>query len=447
MELTNVEKQEKSIVALTIAVSKEELEIGKNKAFQKNKNRITVPGFRKGKAPRALIEQMYGEGVFLEDAINAVYPDALEAAIKEADLKQVGPADVELKDVPEKEGFVFVASVPVEPEVKLGDYKGLEADKTEAKVFVKDIDQELERMAKRVARTETAEREARMGDTVDMDFAGAIDGVPFEGGSGENYKLTLGSGSFIPGFEEQLVGVKAGEEKDVTVTFPENYHAEELKSKQAVFHCTVHSVLETVLPEMDDEFAKDVSETCETLEDLKREINDRVLKQREEQADQAFEEALLDKVLEGFEADIPDIMVESQIDTIVQDFSYRLQMQGMRLEQYLQGSNMQLADFRNMFREQALRQVKVRLSLQKIAADENIEVSDDEMNEEFGKMAEGYKMEEKEVRKFVKEDALRGDLKLTKALDIIKDSAKVTLKPAEEVTVTEVGSTDDMIAQ
>lgn len=428
MELKNVEKQEKSIVALTIAVSAEELESAKQKAFKKNGKNITVPGFRKGKAPRHLIEKLYGEGVFFEDAVNICYPDAYDKAVTEANIKPVGMGDIEMKDIPEDGGFVFVAKVPVEPEVTLGEYKGLAAEKDEVKVLVADVKAELERMAQRVARTETVERAAKKGDTAVIDFEGFVDGEAFEGGKGEEYQLTLGSNSFIPGFEDQLIGAKAGDELDVNVTFPEDYHAEELKGKEAIFKCKVHTVQQTVLPKIDDEFAKDVSETCETLEDLKKELKEKLMKERQDAADHDVEEQLLDTLIGDMQADIPEAMFEGQTDNIVQDFAYRMQMQGMGLEQYLQMQGMDMASFRKLFRDQAERQVKVRLALQKIAETENIEIDDATLDEEYAKMAENYNMEVEKVKQAVAVDALKSDLRLTKALDLVKDSAKTKKK-------------------
>lgn len=428
MELKNVEKQEKSIVALTIAVSAAELEAAKDKAFKKNRKNISVPGFRKGKAPRQLIEKLYGEGVFFEDAVNICYPEAYDKAVAEAAIKPVGMGDIDMQEIPEEGGFVFVAKVPVEPEVTLGEYKGLSAERDEVKVLVADVKAELERMAQRVARTETVERPAKDGDTVVLDFEGFIDGVPFEGGKAEAHSLKLGSGSFIPGFEEQLVGAKGDDVLEVNVTFPEEYHAEELKGKPAVFKCKIHAVQETVLPKLDDEFAKDVSESCETLEDLKKEIKEKLTEGRQQEADHNLEEALMDALTGGMQADIPEAMFEAQTDNIVQDFAYRMRMQGVDVEQYVQMNGLDMASFRKMFREQAERQVKVRLALQKIAELENIEIDDATLEEEYAKMAENYGIEVDKVKQAVSADALRGDLRLTKALDIVKDTAKVTKK-------------------
>ena len=438
MELKNTEKQEHSVVALTIEITKAEFEAAKDKAFKKTGKNITVPGFRKGKAPRKMIEKLYGEGVFFEEAFNIIYPDAMEMAVEKSGIKPVGRADVDLGDPAEEGGLTIIAKVPVEPEVELGEYKGIEVEKETVKVLQADVKAELNRMAQRNARTETVERKAKKNDTVDIDFEGFVDGVPFEGGKAEHHELTLGSGAFIPGFEDQLIGCKAGDEKDVVVTFPEEYHAKELAGKEATFKCKVHKVEETILPEIDDEFAKDVSDTCETLDDLKKEITERLKAERQEAADNAFEEKVLDAVIDGMKADIPAAMIDSQVDTIVQDFGYRLQMQGMGLEQYLKMTGTEMGAFRAMFQSQAERQVKTRLALQKVVELEGITVSDKELEEEYAKMAEQYKMEVEKVKAIVSKEALEGDLKISNALEFIKKNAKVKkaakTKAAEETT-------------
>lgn len=438
MELKNTEKQEHSVVALTIEITKAEFEAAKDKAFKKTGKNITVPGFRKGKAPRKMIEKLYGEGVFFEEAFNIIYPEAMEMAVEKSGIKPVGRADVDLGDPAEEGGLTIIAKVPVEPEVELGEYKGIEVEKETVKVLQADVKAELNRMAQRNARTETVERKAKKNDTVDIDFEGFVDGVPFEGGKAEHHELTLGSGAFIPGFEDQLIGCKAGDEKDVVVTFPEEYHAKELAGKEATFKCKVHKVEETILPEIDDEFAKDVSDTCETLDDLKKEITERLKAERQEAADNAFEEKVLDAVIDGMKADIPAAMIDSQVDTIVQDFGYRLQMQGMGLEQYLKMTGTEMGAFRAMFQSQAERQVKTRLALQKVVELEGITVSDKELEEEYAKMAEQYKMEVEKVKAIVSKEALEGDLKISNALEFIKKNAKVKKaakkKAAEETT-------------
>nr|WP_297179245.1 trigger factor [uncultured Agathobaculum sp.] len=436
MELKNTEKQEHSVVALTIEITKAEFEAAKDKAFKKAGKNITVPGFRKGKAPRKMIEKLYGEGVFFEDAFNIIYPDAMDMAVEKAGIDPVGRADVDLGEPAEEGGLTIIAKVPVKPEVELSEYKGIEAEKETVKVPAAEVKAELNRLAQRNARTETVERKAKKNDTVDIDFDGSIDGVPFEGGKAEHHALTLGSGTFIPGFEDQLIGCKAGDEKDVVVTFPADYHAEELAGKEAVFKCKVHKVEETILPEIDDEFAKDVSDTCETLDDLKKEISDRLKKQKQEAADHDFEEKVLDALIEKLQADIPEAMIESQIDSIVQDFGYRIQMQGMTLDQYLKMTGTEVGAFRAMFRTQAERQVKTRLALEKVAELEGIAVSDTQLDEEYAKMAEQYKMDVEKVKSLVAADALRDDLKVSDALELVKKNAKV-IKPSAKKKAAE----------
>ena len=443
MELKNTEKQEHSVVALTIEITKAEFEAAKDKAFKKTGKNITVPGFRKGHAPRKMIEKLYGEGVFFEEAFNIIYPDAMEMAVEKSGIKPVGRADVDLGDPAEEGGLTIIAKVPVEPEVELGEYKDIEVEKETVKVPAADVKAELNRLAQRNARTETVDRKAKKNDTVDIDFEGFVDGVPCDGGKAEHHMLTLGSGAFIPGFEEQLIGCKAGDEKDVVVTFPEEYHAKELAGKEAVFKCKVHKVEETILPELDDEFAKDVSDTCETLDDLKKEISDRLKKERQEAADRAFEDKLMDVVIEGMKADIPQAMVESQIDSFVQDFGYRLQMQGMTLEQYIKMTGTEMGAFRAMFRDQADRQVKTRLALEKVAELENIAVSDKELDEEYAKMAEQYGMEVDKVKSIVSAEALSGDLKISNALELIKKNAKVKKPAAKKKAAEETEATEE----
>ena len=436
MELKNTEKQEHSVVALTIEITKAEFEAAKDKAFKKAGKNITVPGFRKGKAPRKMIEKLYGEGVFFEDAFNIIYPDAMDMAVEKAGIDPVGRADVDLGEPAEEGGLTIIAKVPVKPEVELSEYKGIEAEKETVKVPAAEVKAELNRLAQRNARTETVERKAKKNDTVDIDFDGSIDGVPFEGGKAEHHALTLGSGTFIPGFEDQLIGCKAGDEKDVVVTFPTDYHGEQLAGKEAVFKFMVHMVEETILPEIDDEFAKDVSDTCETLDDLKKEISDRLKKQKQEAADHDFEEKVLDALIEKLQADIPEAMIESQIDSIVQDFGYRIQMQGMTLDQYLKMTGTEAGAFRAMFRTQAERQVKTRLALEKVAELEGIAVSDTQLDEEYAKMAEQYKMDVEKVKSLVAADALRDDLKVSDALELVKKNAKV-IKPSAKKKAAE----------
>ncbi len=424
MELKNVEKLEKSITALTIEISAAELETAKDQAFKKNGKKITVPGFRKGKAPRKVIENLYGDGVFFEDALNICYPKAYDEALEKSGIKAVAPADVEISEMTESGAVVIICKVPVEPEVTLGEYKGISVEKEEAKVLVADVKAEIDRMAQRLARTQTVERAAKKNDTVVIDFEGFVDGVAFEGGKGENFDLKLGSGTFIPGFEDQLIGTKAGQEKDVVVTFPTEYHAAELAGKEATFKCTVHEVKETITPAIDDEFAKDVSETAETVEDLKKEVKERLIAQKTETFERDYEEALLTAVIDGMQAEIPEAMVEVQLDNVMQDFGYRLQMQGMQLDQYAKMNGMDMAQFRGMFRPQADRQVKVRLALQKIVELENLDVSEDEVEAKYKELAEQYGMDIQQVKNALPAESITSDMKLDKAIALIKDSAK-----------------------
>ena len=432
MEIKKTEKLEKSIVALTIEISAAEIETAKEKAFKKNGKNITVPGFRKGKAPRKVIEKLYGEGVFFEDALNICYPEAFDAAVAEAGLKQVGQADVKIEDMNDDGSVVLVCNVPVEPEVELSAYKGLSVEKETVKVLIADVKAEIDRMAQRNASIETVTRAAKKNDTVILDYAGSVDGVAFQGGTAEKQTLKLGSGTFIPGFEEQLIGVKAGESKDVVVTFPEEYHAPDLAGKEAVFACTVHEVKETILPKIDDEFAKDVSETAETVDDLKKEIKERLTKQRTQAAEQQYEEELLTALIGNLTADIPEAMIESQIETLVQDFNYRLQMQGMQLDQYIKMIGAEPQGFRAMFRDQAERQVKIRLALQKVIELENIEVSEEELEAKYAELAEQYKMELEQIKKVLPVAAMTDDLKMEKATACVKDSSKPVKKSAKK---------------
>ena len=437
MTLKNVEKLEKSMVKLTIAVSAEELEAAKADAYKKGRKNIQVPGFRKGKAPRQIIEKLYGPDVFLEEAINESYPQAYEQAMIEAKINPVDVANIEMQDM-EDGGYTFVATVAVEPEITIGEYKGLTAEKPEAKVLAADVKAELTRMAENAATEEVVDRAIKKGDTAVIDFEGSIDGVPFDGGKAENYSLVIGSGSFIPGFEDQLIGVKAGEEKDVVVTFPEDYHAEELKGKEATFKCKVHEVKEKSVPKIDDELAKDVSE-FETLDELKKDIKAKLLEGRKQAAEDDFTDNLFTKLLETMKGDIPDAMYERHIDNMVEDFGYRLQSQGMDLDNYLQMTQMNKEDFRNLFREQAERQVKIRLALEKIMELENLEATEDDINEEYKKMAEAYGVEEDRLRKAIAKDTLIHDIKMNKAKDLIKANAKA-VKPAKKAKETEAES-------
>ena len=432
MELKNTEKQEHSVVALTIEITKAEFEAAKDKAFKKTGKNITVPGFRKGKAPRKMIEKLYGEGVFFEEAFNIIYPDAMEMAVEKSGIKPVGRADVDLGDPAEEGGLTIIAKVPVEPEVELGEYKGIEVEKETVKVLQADVKAELNRMAQRNARTETVERKAKKNDTVDIDFEGFVDGKAFEGGKAEHYSLVLGSGSFIPGFEDQVVGHSAGEEFDVNVKFPEEYQAEELAGKDATFKIKLHEVQYKELPELDDDFAKDVSE-YDTLDELKDSIRNNIKTNLDKQAEQKVENDLMDQVITNMKADIPDAMVDSRIDELVQDFEYRISQQGLKLADYLKYMGMNIEQFRAQFKEQADKQVKMRLAMEAIVAKEGITASDEEFEEEVKRIADAYKMEADKVKSIVDAAAVKADLAINKAIDFVKEKANVvTAEPKEE---------------
>ncbi len=415
---------------LEIKVDAAGFEAALQKAYLQNKNKIQVPGFRKGKAPRKLIEKMYGVEVFYEDAINASYPEALEEAVKEAELELVDRPEVEVTAVNKEDGYTFKATCIVKPEVEISDYKGIKVTKTVNPVDDAEVDAEIDRMRERNARTITVEgRAAEMGDTVVFDFDGSLDGVPFEGGKAEDFSLELGSGQFIPGFEEQMVGHNAGEEFEVNVTFPENYHAEELKGKPAVFKINLHEIKGKELPELDDEFAKDVSE-FDTLDELKADLKTKAEERNKKAADEQVENDLVDAVVAGMKAEIPEVMFENRTQESVNEFAYRLQSQGMSLDLYLQYSGMTVDALKESFRAQAEKQVKIRLALEKIVELEKIVPSEEDLNEQYRKMAEQYKMEADKLKEIVPADDVSKDLAMNKAIDLIRDSAVITEKKA-----------------
>ncbi len=421
MKVTSVEKKEKSTVELTIQVEADVFEAAIQKVYLKNRGRINVPGFRKGKAPRKIIEGMYGTGVFYEDAINECYPAAYEQAVKEQGLDDVGYPKMEIVEAG-KEGFTFKALVSVRPEVKLGEYKGLTAPKEKVEVTEEDIDGELKPYIDRATRLVSVKRKAKKGDTAVIDFEGFDNGTPFEGGKGENYDLKLGAGMFVPGFEEQVVGMKAGEEKDIDITFPEDYHAD-LAGKAVVFHVKVNEVKESQAPEVDDEFAKDVSE-FDTLADFRKDLGEKLQQRKEAQAKSDFENAVLEQLVENMECEIPDGMVEVQTDRLMDDYAMRLQSQGIPMDQYMSMMGMTPEVMRASAKPAALKQVQVELALTAVAKAEGIEVSDEECEAEVAKLAEQYKMEADQVKAIVTMDSLRKDLSLRKANDVVLSSAK-----------------------
>ena len=431
MNVKSVEKQEKSTVELVIEIGAEEFEAAVQKVYLKQRGKIMVPGFRKGKAPRKVIEGMYGSGVFYEDAINEIYPQAYADAVEQEKLDAVAWPKVDIVSVG-KEGLTFKALVTVRPEVKLGEYKGLTAEKEEVKITDEDIDNELKPYINRATRMVTVEREAQNGDTVVIDFEGFLDGKPFDGGKGEGHSLELGSGSFVPGFEEQLVGTKAGDEKDLDITFPEDYHAD-LAGKAVVFKVKVHEVKEKQLPTVDDEFAKDVSE-FDTLADFKKDLAAKLTERRENQAKQAFEAAVLEQVMSNMEVEIPDAMVEFETDNMVNDMAQRIQTQGIPFEQYLAMTGMNMDMMREQAKAASLERVRRDLALNAVIAAENIQISDEELEEEYKRLSEQYHMELEKVKEAVAADDIRKELSMKKAEQVIYDSAKVGKAPAKKKT-------------
>ena len=428
MTVKSCEKLEKSRVALTIEASAEEFEAAVNKAYLKMRGKINVPGFRVGKAPRKIIEKMYGEEVFYEEAVNIILPDAYEDAIKEQKLDVVGYPEVELESCT-KDGVVFKCTVAVYPEVKLGQYKGLEAPKAEVKVAAADVNARLKEMADRNSRLVSVERAVKKGDTADIDFEGFDNGVAFDGGKGENFDLEIGSGSFVPGFEEQLIGMKAGEEKDIDITFPENY-APELAGKPVVFHVKVNEVKVKELPAIDDEFAKDVSE-FDTLKELKADIKKKMTAERTEAAQRAFEDVLMAKVAEGVEAEIPHEMVELQAERMMEQFKQQLAAQGIPFDQYLKMTGTTEADFRKQADGPAAEQVKMDLAVEAIIKAEGLEATDEDVENELKNVAGKYGMDLETVKKYLRPEDVKEQVIREKAVKVVADSA-VAVAPAEE---------------
>lgn len=422
-----VEKLEKNMAKLTIEVSAEDLEKAMQNAYLKAKNRITIPGFRKGKAPRKMIEHMYGKGIFLEDAANALIPEHYSKALEECELEIVSQPEIDVTQAEPGKAFIFTAEVAVKPEVTLGEYKGLEVPKTETEVTEEEIETELKKEQEKNSRTITVEdRGAENGDIATIDFEGFIDGTAFEGGKGTDYPLTLGSGSFIPGFEDQLVGVKAGDHVEVNVTFPEEYQAAELAGKAAVFQCDVKKVEAKELPELDDDFAQDVSE-FDTLAEYKDDIRKKLTERKEKEARTAKENAAVDKAIENAQMEIPDAMINTQISQMLDDFSRRMQAQGLTMEQYFQFTGMTADKMREEMKPQALKRIQTRLVLEKIAETENIQPADEEVNEEISKMAEMYKMEADKLKELLGDrelEQMKKDMAVQKAVTLVADEAK-----------------------
>lgn len=426
MNIKSNEKKENSTYELVIEVGAVEFQAEIDKVYNRQKSRINVPGFRKGKAPRKMVERMYGAEIFYEDAISLAYPDAYEGALKEAGIDPVAYPQLEILDV-SADGFTFKATVTVKPEASIKDYKGLPVAKPDVKVSAADIKAELKPYIDRASRLVSVERKAKKGDTAVIDFEGFKDGVPFQGGKGENYSLALGSGSFVPGFEEQVIGMKAGEEKDLDITFPEDY-APELAGAQVVFKVKVHEVKEKQEPDVDDEFAKDVSE-FDTLDEFKKDLGEKLKARRQEQADRDFEAAVIDALTEKLECDVPDAMVDYRADKMLEDYANRIQSQGIKFEDYLRMMGMTMDDMRAQSKEAAGRNVRSDLALEAVAAAEGIEVSDADVEAEVSKLAEQYSMEAEQVRAAVNSEDLRRDLAIRRALELVKSSAK---KPAKK---------------
>ena len=429
MNVKSVEK-ENGKAKVVVEIDKPEFEQALNKAYAKCRKDIMLPGFRKGKAPRKMVESMYGATVFYEDAVNEIFPEIYTTAIVDQQLKAVGSPSVSNMDTPDEGGVVLTIETELYPEVTLGQYKGIEVPKREVKVEDSEVDAELSRMAERNARIETVDRAAQMGDTVVIDFEGFEGGKPFQGGKAEDYSLTLGSGSFIPGFEEALVGAVAGEERDVNVTFPENYNAKELAGKPAVFKCKVHEVKESIKPELDDEFAKDVSE-FDTLDALKNDIRARFTKSREEQNERAFESSAVQLAAANMTCNVPACMIDEQVDHQIEQFAYQLQSQGMKMEDYTKMIGGDLSSLRQSMRPMAEQTVRSDILLSEIARVENLEVTDEEVEEELKKLAEQYQMELDKVKAAVDTAAVKSDLMGKKAAKIITDNA-VAVAPTEE---------------
>ena len=432
MNLISCEKLEKSMVELQFSIDAETFKAAVNNAFKREGKKYAIPGFRKGKAPRHMIEKMYGSDIFHYDAVNDLFPEAYEAAVKEAKIDVVGRPDPEVVSMSEADGVVLKVKVAVKPEVELGEYAGLTVTKEAKNVNEADVDAEVKRMQDRNGRLLTREGAAENGDTVDIDFEGFVDGKAFEGGKAEHYSLVLGSGSFIPGFEDQVVGHSAGEEFDVNVKFPEEYGAAELAGKDATFKIKLHEVKYKELPALDDDFAKDVSE-YDTLDELKDSIRNNIKTTLDKQAEQKVENDLMDQVITNMKADIPDAMVDSRIDELVQDFEYRISQQGLKLADYLKYMGMNIEQFRAQFKEQADKQVKMRLAMEAIVAKEGITASDEEFEEEVKRIADAYKMEADKVKSIVDAAAVKADLAINKAIDFVKEKANVvTAEPKEE---------------
>ena len=427
MNVKSVEK-ETTRATVVVEISKEELEPSLNKAYLKYRKNISIPGFRKGKAPRAIVEAAYGKHVFYEDAIEELFPEIYQQHVLTQDMKPVGKPSITDMQIGEDNGVTLTIATDLYPEVTLGQYKGLEVEKAEATVTTDEVEAELDRMAQNVARITTVDRAAKEGDTAVIDFEGFKDGVAFEGGKGTDYELRLGSHSFIPGFEEQVVGMAAGEEKDINVTFPVNYHEKSLAGASVVFKVKVHEVKETVLPEKDDEFVKDVSE-FDTMDELRADIEKRVLEEKQNGIDRAFENAAIEKAVANTTVEIPDSMVDEELENELERMDYELRAQGASLQAYAQMMGGNMDAIKTSLRPNALNTVKTNVTLNAIVDAENLEVTDDECEEEYKKLAESYQMDIEKVKGLVN---IKGDLQLRKAAKLVAESAVAVAPKAEE---------------
>lgn len=422
-----VEKLEKNMAKLTIEASAEELEAAIQKAYLKNRNKITLPGFRKGKAPRKMIEKMYGEGVFYEDAANALIPDAYAKEVEACDLEIVSQPDIDVVQIESGKPFIFTAEVALKPEVTLGEYKGVEVEKQSVEVTEEEIQAEVDKERENNARViDVDDRAVENGDMIKLDFEGFVDGEAFEGGKAENYDLTIGSGSFIPGFEEQLVGAQIGADVEVSVTFPEDYNAKELAGKAAVFKCKVNEIKVKELPEADDDFAKDVSE-FDTLEEYKEDIRKNLTESKEKEAKTAKENAVVDKIVENASMEIPDPMIDNQVRNMAEDFARRMQSQGLSMEQYFQFTGMTAEKLFEQMKPEAVKRIQNSLVLEAIAEAEDIQISDERLEEELIKMAEAYKMELDKLKELMgdyEKGQMKKDLAIQEAVKLVTEAAK-----------------------
>ena len=431
MNVKSIEKKGNE-ATVVVEIDKELMESGVNKAYMKARKNIQIPGFRKGKAPRKMIEAMYGAHVFYEDGLEEIFPEVYDFAIAKQEFKAIGRSNLTDMQIGDDGVVTLTLTTEVYPEVTLGQYKGLEVEKAEVTVSDAQVQAELDRMAQNVASTENVERAAEMGDTANIDFEGFDNGVPFDGGKGTDFDLKLGSGQFVPGFEEQVVGMNVGEEKDINITFPEDYHAE-LAGKPVVFHVKLNKLSVTNVPAQDDEFAKDVSE-FETLEELKADIRAKALEQAQKQADSAFEQNAVEKAAENTTVDMPKALVEAELDTQMERFAYQLQMSGYSMEQYAKMMGGDVNTMRNAFRPAAEKQAKISVTLEKIVEVEGLSVSDEEIEAEFQSLADQYQLELAKVKEMVPMNEITGSLTTRKAVKLIVDNAVAVAPKAEEKT-------------